>query len=118
MRRAFRGVLAPIGLANGAGPRPVRARPARGRLTSAIGAVLCTSVDLTGPKTEDGLATLTVARTTPGKYTKEKRAAAKRFAEQGRQMRAELAELEAWFVDHGQNTVGIFIPRQLLIGQN
>ena len=53
------------------------------------------------PKTEDGLARLTAARTTHGKYTKEKRAAAKRFAEQGRQMRAELAELEAWFVDHG-----------------
>ena len=30
-----------------------------------------------------------------------KRAVAKRFAEQGRQMRAELAEFEAWFVDHG-----------------
>ena len=55
----------------------------------------------TGPKTDDGLARLTAARTTHGKYTKEKRAAAKRFAEQGRQMRAELAELEAWFVDHG-----------------
>ena len=55
----------------------------------------------TGPKTEDGLARLTAARTTHGKYTKEKRAAAKRFAEQGRQMRAELAELEEWFVDHG-----------------
>jgi hypothetical protein len=54
-----------------------------------------------GPKTGDGLARLTAARTTHGKYTKEKRAAAKRFAEQGRQMRAELAELEAWFVDHG-----------------
>ena len=26
---------------------------------------------------------------------------AKRFAEEGRQMRAELAELEAWLVDHG-----------------
>ena len=50
----------------------------------------------TGPKTEDGLARLTVARTTHGKYTKEKRAAAKRFAKQGRQMRTELAELEAW----------------------
>ena len=49
----------------------------------------------TGPKTEDGLARLTAARTTHGKYTKEKRAEAKRFAEQGRQMRAELAELEA-----------------------
>ena len=55
----------------------------------------------TGPKTEGGLARLTAARRTHGKYTEEKRAAAKRFAEQGRQMRAELAELEAWFVDHG-----------------
>ena len=53
------------------------------------------------PKTEDGLARLTAARTTHGKYTKEKRAVARRYAEQGRQMRAELAELEGWFVDHG-----------------
>ena len=50
----------------------------------------------TGHKTEDNLARLTAARTTHGKYTKEKRAEAKRFAKQGRQMRAELAELEAW----------------------
>ena len=55
----------------------------------------------TGPKTEDGLARLTAARTTHGKYTKDKRAEAKRRAEVGRQMRAELAELEEWFVDHG-----------------
>ena len=55
----------------------------------------------TGPKTDDGLARLTAARTTHGKYTKEKRGEAKRFAVQGRQMRAELAELEEWFVDHG-----------------
>ena len=34
-------------------------------------------------------------------FTKEKRAEARRFAEQGRQMRGELKELEAWFVDHG-----------------
>ena len=76
MRTAFRGALALIDPANGAGPRPARARPARGRRTSAIGAVLCTSVDLTGLKTEDGLARLTVARTTHGKYTKEKGPAA------------------------------------------
>jgi hypothetical protein len=55
----------------------------------------------TGPRTKDGLARLTEARTTHGLYTKEKRAAARRFVEQGRQMRAELKELEAWFVDHG-----------------
>ena len=101
MRKVFRGALAPIGPANGAGLRPVRARPARDRRTSATGAVLCTVADLTGPKTEDGLARLTAARTTHGKYTKEKRAEAKRSAEQGRQMRAELAELEEWFLDHG-----------------
>ena len=55
----------------------------------------------TGPNTEDGLARLAAARTTHGKYTKVKRAEAKRRAEVGRQMRAELAELEEWFVDHG-----------------
>lgn len=47
------------------------------------------------------MARLTEARTTHGKYTKDNRAEAKRRAEQGRQMRAKLAELEAWFVDHG-----------------
>ena len=55
----------------------------------------------TGPKTEDGLARLTEARTKHGKFTKEKRAEAKRRAEQGRQMRGEMKELEAWFVYHG-----------------
>ena len=55
----------------------------------------------TGPRTKDGLARLTEARTKHGKFTKEKRAEARRFAEEGRQMRAELKELEAWFVDHG-----------------
>jgi len=42
-----------------------------------------------------------VSKIKHGKFTKEKRAEARRFAEQGRQMRAELLELEAWFVDHG-----------------
>jgi len=46
-------------------------------------------------------ARLTAARTKHGLYTKEKRAEARRFAEQGRQMRGELKELEEWFVDHG-----------------
>jgi hypothetical protein len=55
----------------------------------------------TGPRTKDGLARLVASKTTHGLYTKEKRAAARRFAEQGRQMRAELKELETWFVDHG-----------------
>ena len=55
----------------------------------------------TGPRTKDGLARLTEARTKHGLYTKEKRAEARRFAEQGRQMRGELKELEAWFVDQG-----------------
>ena len=34
------------------------------------------------------------------RFTREKRAEARRFAEEGRQMRGELKELEAWFVDH------------------
>ena len=55
----------------------------------------------TGPRTKDGLARLVASKTTHGLYIKEKRAAAKHRAEQGRQMRGELKELEAWFVDHG-----------------
>ena len=55
----------------------------------------------TGPRTTDGLARLTEAKIKHGKFTKEKRAEARRFAEQGRQMRGELKELEIWFVDHG-----------------
>ena len=54
-----------------------------------------------GPTTKAGLARLTEARTKHGKFTKEKRAEARRRAEQGRQMRGELKELEAWFVGHG-----------------
>tara|TARA_B110000902_G_C13811034_1_gene399833 strand:- start:42 stop:398 length:357 start_codon:yes stop_codon:yes gene_type:complete len=54
-----------------------------------------------GPKTEDGLARLTAARTTHGRFTKKKRLAAKQRAEVGRQMRAELKALETWFVDQG-----------------
>ena len=55
----------------------------------------------TGPKAEDGLARLTAARTTHGRFTKKKRLAAKQRAEVGRQMRAELKGLEIWFIDNG-----------------
>ena len=50
---------------------------------------------------QGGLTRLTEARTKHGGFIKVKRAEAKRRAEQGRQMRGELKELEAWFVDHG-----------------
>ena len=53
------------------------------------------------PRTKAGLARLTEAKIKHGKFTKEKRAEARRFAEEGRQMRGELKELETWFVDHG-----------------
>ena len=43
----------------------------------------------TGPRTKDGLARLTEAKIKHGRFTKEKRAEARRFAEQGRQMRGE-----------------------------
>ena len=42
------------------------------------------------PRTTDGLARLTEAKTKHGRFTKVKRAVARRFAEQGRQMRGEL----------------------------
>ena len=70
-------------------------------LGSLWGAVSSMAVHLLAPKTEEGLARLTTAWTTHGKYTKEKRVIAKQRAEQGRQMRAELKELETWFIDHG-----------------
>ena len=55
----------------------------------------------TGPQTKEGLARLTETKTKHGKFNKQRRAEARRFAAQGRQMRGELKELEAWFVDHG-----------------
>ena len=55
----------------------------------------------TGPRTEEGRARIAAAQTTHGRLTKEKRAEAKRNAEVGRQVRAELAEIEAWAVDLG-----------------
>jgi hypothetical protein len=55
----------------------------------------------TGPRTAEGRARLAASKITHGKFTKEKREEARRRAEQGREMRAELLELETWFVDHG-----------------
>jgi len=55
----------------------------------------------TGPRTKEGLARLTASKIKHGRTTKAKRAEAKRRVEQGREMRAELLELESWFVDRG-----------------
>ena len=55
----------------------------------------------TGPRTEEGRARIAAAQTTHGRLTKEKRAEAKRNAEVGRQIRAELTEIEAWALDQG-----------------
>jgi hypothetical protein len=53
----------------------------------------------TGPRTEKGLARLTAARTTHGKYAKEKRAIAKQRAKVGRQVLAELRRIEHRLID-------------------
>ena len=55
----------------------------------------------TGPKTREGRARIAAARTTHGRLTKEKRAAAKRNAAVGRQIRAELAEIEEQLISDG-----------------
>jgi len=55
----------------------------------------------TGPRTKEGVARLVASKIKHGRFTKEKRAEAKLRAEQGRQMRGELAELESWFVERG-----------------
>jgi len=55
----------------------------------------------TGPRTEEGLARLIASKIKHGKFTKSKREAAKLRAEVGRQMRAELTEIENWFLSRG-----------------
>lgn len=49
----------------------------------------------TGPRTEAGRARIAAAQTTHGQSTKEKRAEAKCNAKVGREIRAELAEIES-----------------------
>ena len=55
----------------------------------------------TGPRTKDGIARIKAANTTHGRTTKEKLALAKQNAQYGRECRAELLELEQWFLNHG-----------------
>ena len=55
----------------------------------------------TGPRTEDGIASLTASKTTHGRTTKTERTKAKQRAEVGRQVREELKEIENWALDHG-----------------
>jgi hypothetical protein len=81
-------------------PGPARAPPCQRSAKLPVGRCRLHGGASTGPRNKDGLARLTDARTNHGKFTKEKRAEARRRAEQGRQLRGELAELEAWFVDH------------------
>ena len=55
----------------------------------------------TGPRTAEGRARLIASKITHGRTTKAKREEARRRAQVGREMRAELLELENWFIDHG-----------------
>ena len=55
----------------------------------------------TGPRTAEGLARLVASKIKHGRTTKAKREEARRRAQVGREMRAELLELENWFIDHG-----------------
>ena len=55
----------------------------------------------TGPRTKDGIARIKAANTTHGRTTKENLALAKQNAQYGRECRAELLELERWFVACG-----------------
>ena len=55
----------------------------------------------TGPRTKEGLARLTASKIKHGRFTKEKREEARRRAQVGRELRAELTEIENWFLDRG-----------------
>ena len=68
----------------------------------------------TGPRTQEGLVRIAAAQTKHGRLTKEKRAEAKRNAAVGRQIRAELAEIEQNLVTEGLLTKDwreLFNPR-------
>ena len=51
-----------------------------------------------GPKTTNGLTRLTASKIKHGNYIKEKRLEAKQKAKMGRVLRAELSEIEQWFI--------------------
>ena len=55
----------------------------------------------TGPRTAEGLLRLATSKTTHGRTTKAERAKAKHNADVGRQVRAELKEIEQWAVAQG-----------------
>ena len=55
----------------------------------------------TGPKTGQGLARLTASKITHGQTTAANRAKAAHRAAVGRQVRAEVREIEQWAVRHG-----------------
>ena len=93
--------MAQTGRVFGARPGPVAGLCASGLPDSLWGAVDSMEGPPPTPRTTDGLTRLTEAKIKHGRFIKEKRAEAKRRAEQGRQMRGELKELESWFVDRG-----------------
>jgi hypothetical protein len=55
----------------------------------------------TGPTTKEGRARLAASKIKHGRFTKEKREEARRRAQVGRELRAELTEIENWFLDRG-----------------
>jgi hypothetical protein len=55
----------------------------------------------TGPRTQAGRDKIAALHTTHGKLTKEKREAAKKRAEIGRKVRAEIKQIEASLIEHG-----------------
>ena len=58
----------------------------------------------TGPRTQNGKDKIAALHTTHGRTTKVERAKAKHMAEVGRQVRAELKEIEQWAVAQGHLT--------------
>ena len=55
----------------------------------------------TGPRTEEGIARIVAAKVVHGRLTKEKRLEAKRRAQVGREIRAELRDIEQVLVAGG-----------------
>ena len=58
----------------------------------------------TGPRTAEGVASLTASKTTHGRTTAAERAKARHRSKVGRKVMRELKDIEQWAVDHGHLT--------------
>ena len=83
------------------GAKTRRGTPCKAPAKQPVGRCKIHGAGSTGPRTAEGRARLAACKITHGRTTKAKREEATRRAQVGREMRAELTEIENWFVNRG-----------------